>query len=176
MYWFATYVGVFGYNGRQFTIINDTTFGLSQQGGELHIRSVFEDSKGRLWIGNNGIGVLLIDGETKINFSQKHHLIHPTSSRNGNKSKSGTLEHVFVIEEDKDGNIWFGDRDTGAWKYDGNSLTNYTSKDGLTNGFVQAIYKDHNGELWIGQADGNVLKYSKEHNRWVELGKALKGK
>ena len=35
------------------------------------------------------------------------------------------MEHVFAIEEDLEGNIWFGDRDSGAWKYDGKTLTNY---------------------------------------------------
>lgn len=69
---------------------------------------------GRIWIGNNGIGVLLKEGETTINFSEKNNLIHPTSTRRGNKSKPGTLENVFAIEEDSEGNIWFGDRDTEA--------------------------------------------------------------
>jgi hypothetical protein len=28
----------------------------------------------------------------------------------------------FAIEEDSEGNIWFGDRDTGAWRYDGKTV------------------------------------------------------
>jgi ligand-binding sensor domain-containing protein len=160
MLWIATYSGVFGYNGNQFTIINEENLGIKKETGLIHIRSVLEDSKGRLWIGNNGIGVLLIDGETTINFSEKHNLIHPTSSRRGDKSLPGTLEHVFAIEEDSHGNIWFGDRDTGVWKYDGNAMTNYTKNEGLTNEFVFAIYKDNNDELWLGLADGNVFKFN----------------
>ena len=58
--WFGTYAGVFGYNGSDFIIINDETLELDIETEPLHIRSIFEDSKGRLWIGNNGIGVLLI--------------------------------------------------------------------------------------------------------------------
>lgn len=159
MIWFGTYAGVFGYNGKEFTIINDETLGYDRKIEPLHIRSVFEDSKGRLWIGNNGIGVLLKEGDSIINFSNKHRLIHPNSRRNGEKSPQGTLEHVFVITEDSNGNIWLGDRDAGVWKYDGKQLENYTTKDGLENDFVLSIFEDRNKELWFGAADGSLYKF-----------------
>ncbi len=159
MIWFATYTGALGYNGSDFTIINNEILGLDRKIEPLHIRSIYEDSKGRLWIGNNGIGVLLKEGESIINFSKKHNLIHPNSKRNGEKSPEGTLEHVFVIAEDHKGNIWFGDRDAGIWKFDGKQLQNYTQKDGLTNDFVLSIYEDHNKELWFGMADGKIYKF-----------------
>lgn len=158
MRWIGTYAGIFGYDGTRFTLINDETLRLKEETGLLHIRSLLEDSKGRLWIGNNGMGVLLKENGATINFSEKHNLIHSTSLRRGDKSPAGTLEHVFTIEEDKDGNIWFGDRDTGIWKYNGRTMKNYTKKDGLTNDFAQTIYKDKKGELWFGMGDGNVFK------------------
>lgn len=165
MVWIGTYAGIFGYNGKEYIIINDETLGLKRETGELHIRSILEDSKGRLWIGNNGIGVLLKENAAIVNFSEINNLIHPTSSMRttssrGDKSLPGTLEHVFTIEEDDGGNIWFGDRDTGIWKYDGNEMTNYTKKDGLINDFAQSIYEDKNGKLWFGMADGNIFKFN----------------
>lgn len=160
MIWFGTYAGVFGYNGKEFRIINDETLGLDIEVEPLHIRSILEDSKGRLWIGNNGIGVLLKEGNATINFSDKYKLIHPTSGRNGDKSMPGTLEHVFAIAEDGKGNIWFGDRDAGIWKYDGVKMTNYTKKDGLANDNALSIYEDDKGELWFGMEDGKVYKYN----------------
>jgi ligand-binding sensor domain-containing protein len=160
MIWFATYAGVFGYNGSDFTIINDETLGFDRKIAPLHIRSILEDSKGRLWIGNNGIGVLLREGDETINFSNKHNLIHPNSKRRGDKSPQGTMEHVFTITEDKKGNIWFGDRDAGIWKYDGENLENFTIKDGLSNDFALSIYEDKNGELWFGMSDGSIYKFN----------------
>ncbi len=160
MIWFGTYAGVFGYNGSDFIIINDETLGFDRNIAPLHIRSILEDSKGRLWIGNNGIGVLLKEGDSIINFSEEKNLIHPASGRNGDKSPPGTLEHVFRITEDSQGNIWFGDRDAGIWKYDGVKMTNYTKKDGLTNDFALSISEDKNGELWFGMADGNVYIFN----------------
>lgn len=72
----------------------------------------------------------------------------------------GTLEHVFTIAEDGKGNVWFGDRDAGIWKYDGMTMANYTRKDGLTNDFALSIFEDKNGELWFGMADGNINKFN----------------
>ena len=105
------------------------------------------DSKGRIWIGNNGIGVLLFQRDSVINFSDKNGLIHTNSSKNGNTSPIGTLEHVFAIEEDSEGNIWFGDRDSGAWKYDGRTLKNYSISDTRSKPMIWTIYKDKNGNL-----------------------------
>ena len=160
MLWMATYAGIFGYDGNEFTLINDETLGLKKETGQLHIRSILEDSKGRLWIGNNGIGVLLKEKATIINFSEENNLIHPTSLRSSDQSEAGTLEHVFEIAEDGEGNIWFGDRDTGVWKYDGSSMSNYTKDVGLTHDFVLSIYKDNNDEMWVGLADGKVFKFN----------------
>ena len=160
MLWFGTYAAVWGYNGMEFTTINDETLRITEDTEKLHVRSILEDSKGRLWIGNNGIGVLYKEGNSIINFSKKHHLIHPKSKQNGDKSTKGTLEHVFTIAEDKKGNIWFGDRDTGIWKYDGHNLKNYTIKDGLSNDFTLSIYEDKDNELWFGMADGSIYKFN----------------
>ena len=70
------------------------------------------------------------------------------------------MEHPFAIEEDSEGNIWFGDRDTGAWKYDGKTLTNYSISDKLSNPMILTIYKDNKNNLLFGIADGNIYKFN----------------
>lgn len=125
----------------------------------LHIRSVLADSKGRIWIGNNGIGILLLQGNSAINFSDKNGLIHANSSKNGNRSLPGTLEHVFVITEDSEGNIWFGDRDTGVWKFDEKNMINYII-DVKLSPMVWSIYNDNHNNLLFGMADGGVYKFN----------------
>lgn len=153
MLWLASYGGVLGFDGASFKYIN-------QKGINYHVRALFEDSKGNLWIGNNGIGVLFYDGNTTMNFTETNGLNDEGDQLSETNSKEKTLNHVFAIEEDRDGNIWFGDRDTGAWRYDGKSMTNYTLADGLTNTFVRTIYKDRSGDLWFGLGDGNVFKFN----------------
>lgn len=157
--WIATYAALFNYDGKMVNIFDHKNLKLKDK-ELLHIRSVLADSKGRIWIGNNGIGVLLMEGNSIINFSDKNNLIHPTSTKRGDKSQPGTLEHVFAIEEDSEGNIWFGDRDTGAWKYDGKNVTNYNIDNKLSSPMIWTIYKDNNNSLLFGLADGNIFKFN----------------
>lgn len=157
--WIATYGALFNYDGKMVNIFDHKNLKLKYN-EFLHIRSVLADSKGRIWIGNNGIGVLLMDGNAVINFSEKHHLIHPTSTRRGDKSEAGTLEHVFAIEEDSEGNIWFGDRDTGAWRFDGKNLTNYILDKNLKSQMIWTIYKDNSDNLLFGMSNGGVYKFN----------------
>ena len=160
--WIPTFFSVLGYDGINFTILNDNSITQTHSKNKLHIRSLLEDSKGNLWVGNNGIGVILKSNGKIINFSAEKGLIHAKSKGSGGSSPAGTLEHVFAIEEDSKGNIWFGDRDTGVWKYDGINLINFTTKNGLTHNFAQTIYTDNNGGLWLGLADGSVYLYNGE--------------
>jgi ligand-binding sensor domain-containing protein len=157
--WIATYAALFNYDGKMVNVFDRETLKLKNN-ELLHIRSVLADSKGRIWVGNNGIGVLLKEGDTIINFSEKNNLIHPTSTRRGDKSRPGTLEHVFAIEEDSEGNIWFGDRDTGAWKYDGKNVTNYIIENKLSSPMIWTIYKDKHKSLLFGMANGNIFKFN----------------
>ncbi len=154
--WFATYEAVFGFDGESFTTIDDESLGLDDSTGSLHVRCVFEDSKGRLWIGNNGIGVILVDGGTVTRFTQEHGL--GKSGPHGGRTipqpgdvtdGSPTLHRVFSIGEDRDGNIWFGTVEHGAWRYDGESLRHYSARDGLTTRDVMCIYTDRRGDLWL---------------------------
>lgn len=163
--WFATYEAVFGYDGQSFTVIDDGSIGLNDSTGRLHVRTVFEDSKGRLWIGNNGIGVILHDGRTATNFTQEKRLgfLGPHGGRTvpqpGDVTDgSPTLHRVFSIGEDRAGNIWFGTVESGAWRYDGRSLRNYTAEDGLTSKDIFGIYTDRHGDLWL--TGNGVFKFN----------------
>jgi len=151
MLWISNYNGILGYNGEEFIDINEKDI-------SYHVRNILEDSKGRLWIANNGIGVLMYDGKTT-------HYLSDLLGQDKFPKFTDTIYpypvpmHVFGLAEDKHGHIWFGDRDTGAWKYDGTTLKNYTQKDGLPNNFVWHIYQDNNQELWFGLSDGDVCRF-----------------
>lgn len=165
MLWVGTFAGVFGYNGSDFTIINDETLGFKDINHRVHIRSILEDSKGRLWIGNNGIGVLLKEGDSISNFSKRHRRLIPMNEFRSNIkknqfSRNTGLQSVFAIAEDHDGNIWFGERDTGAWKYDGASMTNYTIDEQLTSQMVWSIYEDQHKNLLFAMASGGVYQFN----------------
>lgn len=162
--WIATYAALFSYDGQVVDMFDDEK--LSLKSNELlHIRSVLADSKGRVWVGNNGIGVLLINGDTITHFSKEQGKLIPMNEFKANTktkqfAKNTGLQSVFAIEEDAEGNIWFGDRDTGAWNYDGKTLTNYKIDSKLNAQMIWSIYKDNKNNLLFGMAEGGVYKFN----------------
>jgi len=161
--WFGTsYAGLFGFNGKSFQKIDNETLGLNIQDEFIHIRSILSDSKGNLWIGNNGIGVLLKVGNSITNFSKKQGKLSDNKESIFTTNNLKSLQAVFAIEEDEKGNIWFGDRDSGAWKYDGEYLVNYNNiynpqKKGE---IIWDIYNDKNGKLWFILSSGTVFTFN----------------
>lgn len=164
--WIATYAALFSYDGKMVDIFGHEELNLMDH-EQLHIRSVLADSKGRIWIGNNGIGVILKRGDSIIHFSKEQGKLIPmneftSNTQNNQTAKNTGLQSVFAIEEDAEGNIWFGDRDSGAWKYDEKSLTNYPIDKNLSTPMIWAIYKDHDNNMLFGMADGGVYQYNGE--------------
>ena len=163
--WIGTYAGVFGFDGNQLSLMNNEALGLSTGSEKLHVRSVFEDSKGRLWIGNNGIGVILKEGDSTIFFSKENGKLIPMKEFEANTlsrrfAKNTGLQSVFAIHEDHDGTIWFGDRDSGVWKYDGKLLSRFTIDSALQSQMVYTIYKDKTNNLLFGTASGGVYRWN----------------
>lgn len=109
-----------------------------------YIRSIFQDSKGNLWFGTLGEGVVRYDVKSLTYFS----------SPDGFNAQS-----VHAINEDKDGNLWFG-TDQGVYKYDGKTFRNYSQKDGLEHIDVsrKSILVDKSGGIWVG-THGGVYRY-----------------
>lgn len=156
--WTAHYSGVSYFDGMELNLIDDETLGLDGEQEYMHVRSILEDSRGRLWIGNNGIGVQLMENGTISHFSKEKNLIQGVAFKK--KSPPGTLMHVFAIAEDSQGNIWFGDRDTGAWRYDGKEVNNFVVDSSLNSYHIWSIYEDKSGNLLFAMGDKGVYKFN----------------
>ena len=63
-------------------------------------------------------------------------------------------EYVVEVFEDKKGNLWFGTMSDGAIRYDGKSLTYFSTRDGLCDNTVASIAEDHEGNMWFGTHNG----------------------
>lgn len=162
--WFATYKAVIGYDGAEFTFLDEAACGLDAARGRLHVRAVFEDSRGRLWIGNNGIGVLLYENGRVTHFTEAMGLSQ--MGTHGDRSQplpsdvpagSPSMHRVFSIGEDRDGGIWFGTMEQGAWRYDGTAVRQFTAADGLATPSVMGICTDQDGDLWL--AGSGVFRF-----------------
>lgn len=151
--WFGTdQNGVCLYNGSSFTWFK----GKSLTKGA--IRCIFQDKAGNIWTGSNGGGVCLYDGKSVINFSEKMGLSKKLDMA-VLEDKTQQLNRVWSITEDKSGNIWFATIDEGAWQYNGKTLQNFTTKDGLSSNAIWTIYKDNNDKLWFGTDGAGVCQY-----------------
>jgi ligand-binding sensor domain-containing protein len=156
--WIAYYCGVAHFDEKSIQYINNRKMNFDGKSNYMHVRSILEDSKGRLWIGNNGIGLLLKEGNAITHFSREKNLIKGEIFNV--KSPEGSLMHVFAIKEDSKGNIWFGDRDTGAWRYDGKELKNFKVDAKLNSQHIWDIYEDKRGNLLFVMAENSVYKFN----------------
>jgi len=67
-------------------------------------------------------------------------------------------ENVSCELVDKEGNLWFSIRGEGAYRYDGKTFTNFTTKDGLCSNNVGPIIQDKAGNILFGSNKG-ICKY-----------------
>ncbi len=132
------------------------------------VRTVFEDSKGMLWFGNNGGGLYSYDGQNLRNITEEHHLGNPEFLNKLDTKKTNTLARVFSINEDKNGLLWIGTIDAGVWSYDGTNLKQYTEKDGLTGNAIWSISKNNAGDLLFVTNGDKICRFDGE--RFEEYG------
>ncbi len=152
--WLGTQAqGVAKYDGKSVQWFDEKGLGGSA------VLGLFEDSKGNIWFGNNGAGLFKYNGEKLVNFTLEKGLDNPEFKISG-KAGLGTLARVYAINEDNDGNLWVGTVDAGVWRYDGQKLSNYTTKDGLSSNAVNTIVKDKKGELWFGTDANGICKFN----------------
>ena len=148
--WFATFQGVFRYDGKSFTNITSEV-------SSARFFSVLEDRKGNLWFGSIGSGVYYYDGKSFQNFTTNDGLPN---------------NEIVCIYEDKTGNIWFG-ANGGVSRYDGKSFRNYMingdsiieDRTGKTfpdfqrpPNEVTSVVEDKTGKFWFGTR-GNAFVY-----------------
>ncbi|MBL7898130.1 MAG: hypothetical protein JNJ99_06320, partial [Crocinitomicaceae bacterium] len=110
--------------------------------------TVFVDSRGFVWVGTDGAGVGMFDGQNIRMYNQKDGLCGNT---------------ILAIKEDKDGNMWFGSQGYGLSVFDGKKFTNYTSEDSVgisANDAVMSLYCAKNGNIYVGTFRNGVLKYT----------------
>ncbi len=157
------------------------------------VQSLWEDPKGRMWVGING-GIFLVQQGTAgmLDGALGHHVYAIRGDRHGNvwaatnrgmlQYRDDTLvatlsvkdglpnEFMTTIFEDSKGTLWFGGFG-GLSRFAGGTITNFTTREGLGGSYVRTIYEDGEGTLWIGTydeglsrfKDGRFVNYKAEH-------------
>ncbi|MCF8276240.1 MAG: hypothetical protein K9J17_05840 [Flavobacteriales bacterium] len=129
------------YNFKKFSIEE----GLPRSG----VYCLLEDSRGFLWVGTEGGGLVRFDGREFVTFT------------NGNGLSGNTVRSLF---EDENGMLWIGTDGDGLCRYDGQNFKTFTQENGLSNDYVRCITQDGKGDIWIGTYGGglNRLHFDKD--------------
>lgn len=61
---------------------------------------------------------------------------------------------VVAVQQDRDGVVWAGTWGRGLYRISGEKSEGWTSRDGLADDFVHALFEDGEGSLWIGSRGG----------------------
>lgn len=161
--WFSTNQGIVKYDwstnkkgGKRFTNYSDPKY----FGGQ-RFWSIYTDSKNNIWAGSVR-GIFRFNGINWVPFE----LPYPEELI-GEFLTDGTSCSIL---EDSAGNLWFGTRGFGVFKYDlsaeeegGNKFTQYTKKDGLADNEVFGICEDRNGNIWFGTSYGGLSFFNGVH-------------
>lgn len=63
-------------------------------------------------------------------------------------------DHLWYVFQDKKNNYWFGSNGEGVYRYDGKTIVNFTTKDGLTNDTIRQIQEDRFGNIFFSTFGG----------------------
>jgi signal transduction histidine kinase/ligand-binding sensor domain-containing protein/CheY-like chemotaxis protein/HPt (histidine-containing phosphotransfer) domain-containing protein len=132
--WIGGYSGIMRYDGSEFERL-ETSEGLTSG------RGIFEDSKGRIWVGTNDNGVVVIDGETRTHYTYKEGM--PSSS-------------IRIFEEDNEGNVFIGTT-AGVAYVDVNGELHTIDDDRINEERVLKLDADSNGKIYGQTKNGLVF-------------------
>ncbi len=147
--WIATSMGLNKYDGESFSIFTEEDGLLNSE-----IWSFLIDSEGVFWIGHNQ-GLSRFDGKEFNNIS-----VPKPHANEANTIYSA--DRIVAIVEDEKGNLWMGTDGFGIVKYDRNSFSHLTTKDGLADDTIYDLMMDSKGDLWIGTYWGGVSRFNGE--------------
>ena len=114
------------------------TFSLLHSWGRSRITKTIQDYQGYIWISARESGVFRYDGQRLENI------------------EAPTGFNALDIYEDSTHRLWIGSRNDGVWRYDptGQTLTQFSTKDGLVNDRVRDVIEDGQGHFWFATEDG----------------------
>jgi two-component system, sensor histidine kinase ChiS len=109
-----------------------------------YILSMLEDRNGNIWLGTDGVGVSVYNGDHFRHFTEKEGL---------------PQNIVKTMVEDTCGNIWIGTWGGGVCIYDGKHFTIYNEESGLISNIIRHMIIDSRGRIWLA-TDGGLTVYS----------------
>lgn len=137
-FWFATESGIVIYDGFQFHKAESYGINYTQEG--------LADTA-NTWL-SFGAGVIeLQEVGTPPAYTDRKYVHH--LERNG-FSNAATGPSLI----DNNGVLWISTTGDGLYKYENDTFTQYSSKDGLPSNYIHSLSIDKNENIWIGTSNG----------------------
>ncbi|MDA3808903.1 MAG: diguanylate cyclase [Spirochaetaceae bacterium] len=166
--WFGTPDGLNKFDGQDFTVyksnLNDPRSIPNSGAGNLTI-----DSKGLIWIGTWGGGLIRFDPQSESFTSFKN-------DPDNTNSISG--DRVQSLYEDIEQNHWFGTYQGGLNLYneEKNEFTSFGNVEGddtsISHNRIWSIIDDDKNYLWVGTSTG-LNRYDKKNSRFKRIDQTL---
>jgi len=118
-------------------------------GGPM-VYSLFQDSRGDVWIGTVG------DRTSVARWDHTTRSIQDMSSTPGLPPLNDKWPVCF--EEDRSGHVWLGFAPGGLARYSAGRFTTFTTTDGLPAGKINDLYLDRRGRLWVATSLGGISR------------------
>lgn len=142
--WFGAWVGgLYRYDAGKFISKVDIP------GKNTAVASLFEDSKGRIWIGQRS-------------FNRLTYLANDEAGAIELPNPGPSLD-IVTIAESADGSIWAGTDGNGLFRCATNGVRRFTHEDGLPSNSVRALFAQPDGSIWIGTLDGGLCRFKDGH-------------
>ncbi len=145
-----------GMNGGIFQVFNPKSQNFTNlpDVGTIVNEAIFEDSEGKLWIGER-VGLKCMDRKSRK-------LVDISGLTAGFEEQ---LKYVNWISEDSSGRIWIATQSSGIIIFDKSSTFIFDTSNGLSDNSVNAILEDELGNFWISTNKGiSKIKYVVDEN------------
>jgi signal transduction histidine kinase/ligand-binding sensor domain-containing protein/AraC-like DNA-binding protein len=156
-FWLATYEGLFLLDTANYSC-SPINFGISPvDSSKFLIWSLFQDSKGGIWIGTNSEGLFYMTYDKRNPKNPQFKKVEITP----NNRECLFNGAIYSITEDEKGVLWISVENNGLYLFDLNEfsenrisfqhiLNNPYDTDGLSDNSVHCIYRDNQNTMWIG--------------------------
>ncbi len=156
----------------------------------VKVKSIAEDHEGNIWLGTDGQGVYVYDGNefTAVTELDRAYIKQIKVGPNGHiwlaTAGSGIIEvsrkdknlliekwttqegilsnRINALHFDKQNRLWYGTAEygIGCINLDHRPIDRFNTENGLISNMVRSISEDNKGQLWIGTADAGVCSIS----------------